>query len=64
MARTRKKYIGISRQIDPLGRIVVPSEFRKELGINAGDFVEIRLATIGNQKKVIEIRKQEKENEN
>lgn len=28
---------GISRKIDDLGRIVIPMEFRKELGISAED---------------------------
>ena len=64
MAKTRKKYVGINRTIDPVGRVTIPIEYRNELGINVGESVEIRLATIGNQKKVIEIRKVEKENEN
>ena len=63
MAKQRKKYVGINRSIDPVGRITLPVEFRNELGVSNGDDVEIRLATIGNQKKVIEIRKAEK-NEN
>lgn len=64
MARERKKYVGITRAIDPVGRLVIPSEFRKELGIDVGEEVEIRLATISKQRKVIEVRKKEKENEN
>ena len=64
MARERKKYVGISRSMDPVGRITLPIEYRKELGIEVGEEVEVRLATIGNKKKVIEIRKKEKENEN
>lgn len=64
MKNKRKKYIGISRVIDPVGRIVIPIEYRKESGINVGEEVEIRLATVGNHKKVIEIRKKEKDNEN
>ena len=35
------KSTGIVRSIDELGRIVVPKEFRKTLGISAGDPVEI-----------------------
>jgi len=34
---------GMVRKIDKLGRIVVPIEFRKSLGIQAGEDVEIRL---------------------
>ena len=64
MANPRKKYVGITRSIDPVGRLVIPIEFRKELGIEVGEEVEIRLATIGKQRKVIEVRKKEKENEN
>ena len=64
MANPRKKYIGINRKIDPVGRITLPIEYREELGIECGEEVEIRLATIGNRKKVIEIRKVDKSNEN
>lgn len=35
------KATGIVRSIDELGRIVVPKEFRKSIGISAGDPVEI-----------------------
>lgn len=35
------KSTGIVREIDELGRIVVPKEFRKKLGIAAKDPVEI-----------------------
>jgi len=34
---------GIARTIDGLGRIVVPIEFRRALGIGAHDLVEISL---------------------
>ena len=37
------KTIGIPRKVDHLGRIVVPVEFRRLLGINDGDEVEIAL---------------------
>ena len=37
------KSTGIVREIDELGRIVVPKEFRKKLGIAAKDPVEISL---------------------
>lgn len=35
------KLSGIVRKLDPLGRIVIPSEIRKVLGINEGDSLEI-----------------------
>ncbi len=35
------KSTGIVRNIDELGRVVVPKELRKKLGINNGDPVEI-----------------------
>lgn len=35
------KSSGIVRKLDPLGRIVIPKEIRKVLGINNGDSLEI-----------------------
>jgi transcriptional pleiotropic regulator of transition state genes len=35
------KASGIVRKLDPLGRIVIPAEIRKVLGINDGDSLEI-----------------------
>lgn len=35
------KSSGIVRKLDPLGRIVIPAEIRKILGINDGDSLEI-----------------------
>jgi transcriptional pleiotropic regulator of transition state genes len=35
--------IGIARRIDQLGRVVVPAEFRKSLGIDATDELEMRV---------------------
>lgn len=35
------KASGIVRKLDPLGRIVIPKEIRKVLGINDGDSLEI-----------------------
>lgn len=32
---------GLSRNLDDLGRITIPAEIRKELGINTGDLVII-----------------------
>lgn len=34
------KSIGIVRQVDELGRIVIPIELRKVMGMNEGDPVE------------------------
>ena len=39
--------IGVKRKIDPLGRIVLPSEFRKELGVKEGEEVEMFLISDG-----------------
>ena len=38
---------GIVRKTDDLGRIVVPKEYRRELGIENGDEVEIFLLESG-----------------
>ena len=38
---------GIKRKLDPLGRFVVPMEFRKELDIKEGDKVEMFLIKDG-----------------
>ncbi|MDO4567253.1 MAG: AbrB/MazE/SpoVT family DNA-binding domain-containing protein [Oscillospiraceae bacterium] len=35
------KIVGIVREIDKLGRIVIPVEYRAQLGIASGDPVEI-----------------------
>jgi len=35
--------IGMARRIDQLGRVVVPAEFRKMLGTDAGDQLEMRV---------------------
>jgi len=35
------KASGIIRNVDPLGRVVIPKEMRKVLGINEGDPIEI-----------------------
>ena len=37
------KYIGITRQVDKLGRIVIPSDFRKNLGIETLDILDVSL---------------------
>ena len=33
--------LGVTRKIDELGRVVIPMEFRKSMGIEPGDPVEI-----------------------
>ena len=33
--------VGVIRKVDKLGRIVIPAEFRKSLGVQLGDEVEI-----------------------
>ena len=35
--------IGTARRIDQLGRVVVPAELRKILGIRQGDLLDIRV---------------------
>jgi transcriptional pleiotropic regulator of transition state genes len=35
--------IGMARRIDQLGRVVVPAEFRKLLGITQGDMLDMRI---------------------
>ena len=35
--------IGTARRIDQLGRVVVPAELRKVLGIRTGDLLDIRV---------------------
>jgi len=35
------KALGIIRNVDPLGRVVIPKEIRKVMGINEGDPIEI-----------------------
>ena len=44
------KDIGIERNIDELGRIVIPIDIREKLGINAKDKVEFK---IENEKIII-----------
>lgn len=38
-----ERITGISRKVDELGRIVIPKEIRKSLGIEEGDLIEINL---------------------
>lgn len=52
-----RDYIGITRNLDQLGRVVIPVEFRRELGIELGDELEIKLVQLNKKDKVIEITK-------
>lgn len=36
------KTIGIKKKMEKLGRVVIPIEYRKEFGINEGDYFEIQ----------------------
>jgi len=38
---------GVSRKVDRLGRVVLPSELRKQLEINEGDLIEIAVDDSG-----------------
>lgn len=38
-----EKMTGISRHVDELGRVVIPKELRRNLGIEEGDLMEISL---------------------
>ena len=38
----KKTTSGMARRIDQLGRVVVPAEFRKMLGIRPGDLLDMR----------------------
>ncbi len=38
---------GVIRRIDDLGRVVIPSEYRKVLGINLGDHLDMTLEGSG-----------------
>jgi transcriptional pleiotropic regulator of transition state genes len=42
MDATETRAVGTARRIDQLGRVVVPAELRKLLGINAGDLLDFR----------------------
>ena len=37
------KIIGVSRNVDELGRIVIPKEIRKHLSIESGSLLEIHI---------------------
>ena len=41
------RYIGITKKIDPLGRLVIPKEFRDSMKIQKDDFLEVFLTSSG-----------------
>ena len=43
MAADVGRTIGTARRIDQLGRVVVPAELRKLLGIHTGDLLDFRI---------------------
>jgi len=51
--------MNIIRRIDDLGRIVIPKEIRREVGIREGDPMEV----IANQDRTVTIRKYISKNE-
>ena len=55
----KRNYVGITRPLDRAGRVVIPSEIRKELNINPDDILEIKIAVVEKNKKIIEITKKE-----
>ena len=59
MKKNERKSIGITRPLDKAGRVVIPSEIRKELDIIPDDILEIKMVVIDKNKKVIEITKKE-----
>ena len=55
--RKNLKQVGIIRPMDNLGRIVVPMEFRKIMGVKQGDSFEQSLCKDENDEYVLVIRK-------
>ena len=53
----QRECVGVVKIIDSLNRIIIPSDMRKEIGVNAGDEVEVRIVQLNKKEKVIEIRK-------
>ena len=61
-----REKVGLIRQVDKLGRVVIPVEIRKELGINYKDFMEVSIVKVSanNSKyKVLELRKVNEKND-
>jgi transcriptional pleiotropic regulator of transition state genes len=55
----KKEFTGMSRRIDDLGRVVIPKEIRKRLGIKNLDLFDIYITEEG----VLFIRRIEENNE-
>lgn len=53
----KMKQVGIIRPLDKLGRIVIPMEFRKIMGVGQNDLFEQRLCKDENDEFVVVIRK-------
>lgn len=53
----KMKQVGIIRPLDKLGRIVVPMEFRKTMGVGQNDLLEQRLCQNENDEYILVIRK-------
>ena len=53
----KMKQVGIIRPLDKLGRIVIPMEFRKIMGVGQNDLFEQRLCQDENDEFVLVIRK-------
>ena len=53
----KMKQVGIVRPMDNLGRVTVPMEFRKTMGIEQCDLLEQRLCKDENNEYVLVIRK-------
>jgi transcriptional pleiotropic regulator of transition state genes len=43
MDEEASRSVGTTRRIDQLGRIVVPAELRKMMGVNSGDLLDFRM---------------------
>ena len=54
---SKMKQVGLIRSIDELGRVVIPMEFRKIMGVGQNDLFEQRLCKDENDEFVVVIRK-------
>lgn len=55
--RMDTKVLGIKKQVDNNGRIVIPYELRKALGIELNGYVELTLVKKNKNETIIEIKK-------
>lgn len=55
------KQVGIVRPLDKLGRVVIPMEFRKIMGVGQNALLEQRLCKDENDECVLVIRKYKEE---